>query len=143
MIYHHGIVSFVNNARYPLFQVEACVPLGNWQKTIVKHSSSSLAKLEESIRNQNRWYFMVWQTSGVFIKWFMSKFCKSRNWKGKIRGQQCKNFDEEKVDDDDGEQPECVDLVQPCADFHVDSEFKYDDGGCWLWPVFKSMSVSR
>lgn len=59
----------------------------------------------------------------------MSKFCKGRHWKGKIRGQQCKFFDEENDDDDDGEQPEWVDLVQPCADFHFESEFKYDDGG--------------
>ena len=57
----------------------------------------------------------------------MSKFCKGRHWKGKLGDNNVNFFDEENVDDD--EQPEWVDLVQPCADFDVDSDFKYDDGG--------------
>jgi hypothetical protein len=56
-------------------------------------------------------------------------FVKADIEREKLGDNNVKHFDEENVDDDNGEQPEWVDLVQPCADFHVDSEFKYDDGG--------------
>jgi hypothetical protein len=49
-------------------------------------------------------------------------FIKADIEREKLGDNNVKHFDEENVDDDDGEQPEWVDLVQPCADFHVDSE---------------------
>jgi hypothetical protein len=51
-------------------------------------------------------------------------FVKADIERAKLGDNNVNFFDEEKVDDD--EQPEWVDLVQPCVDFHVDSEFKYD-----------------
>jgi hypothetical protein len=60
----------------------------------------------------------------------MSKFVKADIERAKLGDNNVNLFDEENVDDDDyGEQPEWVDLVQPCADFHFESEFKYDDRG--------------
>ena len=55
-------------------------------------------------------------------------FVKADIERAKLGDNNVNFFDEEKVDDDDDddEQPEWVDLVQPCADFHVDLEFKYD-----------------
>jgi hypothetical protein len=56
-------------------------------------------------------------------------FVKADNERAKLGDNNVNFFDEENDDVDDGEQPEWVDLVQPCADFHFESEFKYDDGG--------------
>ena len=57
-------------------------------------------------------------------------FVKADIERAKLRDNSVNLFDEENVDDGgDDEQLEWVDLVQPCADFHVNSEFKYDDGG--------------
>ena len=47
-------------------------------------------------------------------------FVKADIERAKLGDNNVNFLDEEKVDDDD-EQPEAVDLVQPCADFHVDS----------------------
>ena len=51
-------------------------------------------------------------------------FVKADIERAKLGDNNVNCFDEENVDDDDGEQSEWVDLVQPCADFHVESEFK-------------------
>jgi hypothetical protein len=57
-------------------------------------------------------------------------FVKADIERAKLRNNSVNLFDEENVDDGgDDEQLEWVDSVQPCADFHVNSEFKYDDGG--------------
>jgi hypothetical protein len=57
-------------------------------------------------------------------------FVKADIERAKLRDNSVNLFDEENVDDGgDDEQLEWVDSVQPCADFHVNSEFKYDDGG--------------
>jgi hypothetical protein len=74
-------------------------------------------------------------SKGVLFVTVKPLFLKSPNFvkadieRAKLGDNNVNIFDEENDDDDDGEQPEWVDLVQPCADFHFESEFKYDDGG--------------
>ena len=88
--------------------MEACVPLGHWQNTIVK-----------------TFFFFTGQIGGIYQKSWSDKlqdcllndscpnFVKADIERAKLGDNNVKHFDEENVDDDDddGEQPEWVDLV--------------------------------
>jgi hypothetical protein len=122
MIYHHGIVSFVNKVpvisggslrvSWPLTE-DYCknILLLHWRNlSEIKSDDISWSdKLQEFLLNDS-----------------CPNFVKADIERAKLGDNNVNLFDEEKVDDDDDEQPEWVDLVQPCADFHVDLEFKYD-----------------